>query len=79
MFDRDYPMADIVNTSVSRIGNQMLEAEIMRHRSMMAQLDVNQQKQKQLKLEVGTRVAGAQLRYVSAAASRHESVQPHPG
>ena len=51
MFDRDYPAADIVNTSVSRIGDRMLEAEIMRHWSTRARLDVNQQKQKSLKLE----------------------------
>ena len=51
MFDRDYPAADIVNTSVSRIGDRTLEAEIMRHRSTMARMDVNQQKQKTLKLE----------------------------
>ena len=51
MFDRDYPAADVVNTSVSHIGDRMLEAEIMRHRSTMAQLNVNQQKQKTLKLE----------------------------
>ena len=51
MFDRNYPVADVVNTSVSHIGNQTLEAEIMRHRSTMARLDINQQKQKQLKLE----------------------------
>ena len=51
MFDRDYPAADVVNTSVSRIGDRTLEAEIMRHQSMMARLDVNQQKQKTLKLE----------------------------
>ena len=51
MFDRDYPAADVVNTSVSRIGDRTLEAEIMRHRSTMARLDVNQQKQKTLKLE----------------------------
>ena len=51
MFDRDYPAADVVNTSVSRIGDRTLEVEIMRHRSTMARLDVNQQKQKTLKLE----------------------------
>ena len=51
MFDCDYPTADIVNMSVSHIGNWTLEAEIMRHQSMMARLDVNQQKQKSLKLE----------------------------
>ena len=51
MFDRDYPAADVVNTSVSCIGDHTLEAEIMRHRSTMARLDVNQQKQKTLKLE----------------------------
>ena len=51
MFDHDYPAADIVNTLVSRIGNRTLEAEIMRHRSTMARLDINQQKQKTLKLE----------------------------
>ena len=51
MFDHDYPAADVVNTSVSRIGDRTLEAEIMRHRSTMARLDVNQQKQKSLKLE----------------------------
>ena len=51
MFDRDYPAADVVNTALSRIGDQTLEAEVMRHRSTMARLDVNQQKQKSLKLE----------------------------
>ena len=51
MFDHDYPTADVVNTSVSHIGDQTLEVEIMQHRSTMACLDVNQQKQKQLKLE----------------------------
>ena len=51
MFDRDYLAANVVNTSVSHIGDRMLEAEIMRHRSTMARLDVNQQKQKNLKLE----------------------------
>ena len=51
MFDCDYPAADIVNTSVSHIGDQTLEAEIMRHRSTMARLDINQQKQKNLQLE----------------------------
>ena len=51
MFDCDYPAADVVNTSVSHIGDRTLEAEIMRHRSTMARLDVNQQKQKTLKLE----------------------------
>ena len=51
MFDRNYPAADVVNTSVSRIGDRTLEAEIMRHRSTMARLDINQQKQKSLKLE----------------------------
>ena len=51
MFDRDYPAVDVVNTSVSCIGDRTLEAEIMRHRSTMARLDVNQQKQKTLKLE----------------------------
>ena len=51
MFDRDYLAADMVNTSVSRISDRTLEAEIMQHRSTMARLDVNQQKQKMLKLE----------------------------
>ena len=51
MFDCDYPAADMVNTSVGHIGDQTLEAEIKRHRSTMACLDVNQQKQKHLKLE----------------------------
>ena len=51
MFDQDYPAADVVNMSVSRIGDRTLEAEIMRQRSTMARLDVNQQKQKSLKLE----------------------------
>ena len=51
MFDRDYPAADVVNTSLGRIGDRTLEAEVMRHRSTMARLDVNQQKQKALKLE----------------------------
>ena len=51
MFDQDYLAADIVNTLVSRIGDWTLEAEIMRHWSTMARLDVNQQKQKHLKLE----------------------------
>ena len=51
MFDHDYPAADIVNTSVAHIGDRTLEAEIMWHQSTMAWLDVNQQKQKTLKLE----------------------------
>ena len=51
MFDRDYPAADVVNTALSRIGDQTLEAEVMCHQSTMAWLDVNQQKQKSLKLE----------------------------
>ena len=51
MFDHNYPAADAVNTLVGHIGDRTLEAEIMRHRSMMACLDVNQQKQKHLKLE----------------------------
>ena len=51
MFNQDYPATDVVNTSVSHIGDWTLEAEIMRHQSMMARLDVNQQKQKHLKLE----------------------------
>ena len=51
MFNRDYLAADVVNMAVGHIGDQMLEAEIMRHCSMMAQLDVNQQQQKCLKLE----------------------------
>ena len=51
MFDCDYPAADAVNTSVSRIGDWTLEADIMRHWSTMARLDVNQQKQKHLRLE----------------------------
>ena len=51
MFDRDYLAADVVNTSVSCIGDRTLEVEIMRHRSTMARLDVNQQKQKNLQLE----------------------------
>ena len=51
MFDCDYLAADVVNTVVAHIGDWMLEAEIMRHWSTMAWLDVNQQKQKQLKLE----------------------------
>ena len=51
MFNRDYPAANVVNTSVSRIGDQTLEVEIMRYRSMSARLDVNQQKQKHLQLE----------------------------
>ena len=51
MFDRDYLAADVVNTSVSHIRDRTLEAEIMRHRSTMARLDVNQQKQKNLQLE----------------------------
>ena len=51
MFNRDYPAADVVNTSVSCIGDCTLEAEIMQHRSTMARLDVNQQKRKTLKLE----------------------------
>ena len=42
---------DVVNMSVSCIGNRTLEAEIMRHRSTLARMDVNQQKQKSLKLE----------------------------
>ena len=51
MFNQDYPVADVVNTSVSRISDRTLEAEVMRHHSTMAQLDVNQQKQKTLRLE----------------------------
>ena len=51
MFDHDYPMADTVNTVVGCIGDRTLEAEIMRHQSTMAQLDINQQHQKCLKLE----------------------------
>ena len=51
MFDRDYPAADVVNTSVNHIRDRSLEAEVMRHRSTMARLDINQQKQKALKLE----------------------------
>ena len=51
MFDHDYLAADIVNTSVAHIGDRTLEVEIMQHRSTMARLDVNQQKQKTLKLE----------------------------
>ena len=51
MFDRDYLAADAVNTTVGCIGDWTLEVEIMRHRSTMAQLDVNQQQQKHLKLE----------------------------
>ena len=31
MFDQDYPVANVVNTAVGRIGDQLLEAEIMRH------------------------------------------------
>ena len=49
MFDQDYPATDVVNMAVGHIGDQTLEAEIMRHCSMMAQLDVNQQQQKCLK------------------------------
>ena len=51
MFNRDYPVANVVNTAVGCISDCMLEAEIMRHRSMMARLDINQQHQKRLKLE----------------------------
>ena len=51
IFICNYPAADVVNTSVSHIGDRTLEAEIMRHQSMMARLDVNQQKQKHLKQE----------------------------
>ena len=51
MFNHDYLVANVVNTSVGHIGDRTLEAEIMQHQSMMARLDVNQQKQKQLKLE----------------------------
>ena len=29
MFDRDYPVVDVVNTSVNRIGDRTLEVEIM--------------------------------------------------
>ena len=36
MFDRNCPVADVVNTSVARISNRTLEAEIMRHQSTMA-------------------------------------------
>ena len=45
------PPRDSSITSASRIGHRTLEAEIMRHRSTMARLDINQQKQKMLKLE----------------------------
>ena len=51
MFNRDYPAADVVNTSVSCISDQTLEVEIMRHQSTLARMDINQQKQKSLKLE----------------------------
>ena len=51
MFDWDYPTADVVNTAVSHMGDRTLEAEIMRHWSMMVWLDVNQQHQKHLRLE----------------------------
>ena len=51
MFNRNYPAADMVNTAVGCISDWTLEAEIMRHRSTMARLDVNQQHQKWLRLE----------------------------
>ena len=51
MFNRDYPAADMVNTAVGHIGDRTLEAEIMRHQSTMARLEVNQGQQKRLKLE----------------------------
>ena len=51
MFDCNYPAANVVNTAVVRIDDQTLEAEVMRHRSTMARLDVNQQQQKRLALE----------------------------
>ena len=51
MFNWDYPAANLINMVVGNISDQMLEAEIMRHCSMMAWLDVNQQQQKCLKLE----------------------------
>ena len=51
MFDRDYPAANMVNTSVACISNRMLEVEIMCHHSTMAWLDVNQNQQKCLKLK----------------------------
>ena len=74
MFDRDYLAADIVNMSVSHISDQTLEAEIMRHRSTMAWLDVNQQKQKSLKLD-GARAVGAEFRYVSATPAGRAGMQ----
>ena len=42
MFDCDYPAADLVNVVVQRIGDLTLEGEIMRRRSTMARLEVNQ-------------------------------------
>ena len=51
MFNRNYPVADAVNTAVGRISDRTLEAGIMWHRSTMARLDINQQHQKHLKLE----------------------------
>ena len=51
MFDCNYPATNAVNTAVVRIDDQTLEAEVMRHRSTMARLDVNQQQQKRLALE----------------------------
>ena len=51
MFNRNYPAADAVNTAVGRISDRTLEAEIMRHWSTKARLDVNQQHQKCLQLE----------------------------
>ena len=50
-FDQDYPAANMVNMAIGHISDQTLEAEVMRHHSMMAQLNINQQQQKQLKLE----------------------------
>ena len=77
MFDRDYPTANMVNTSVSRLGDRTLEVEIMRHRSTMARLDINQQKQKQLKLEQER--LELSFRYVPTATTGHSGVQPCPG
>lgn len=51
MFDCDYPVLDVVNTSIGHIGNQMLEAEVMRHHTIKGKLEANQKQQKQLEHE----------------------------
>ena len=51
MFNHDYLAVDVVNTTVSHIGDQTLEVEIMQHHSTLAHLDVNREQQKCLRLE----------------------------